>query len=135
MATSAVTAATDAVKSAVNTAAGAVSSAVGTVTGTTTTSEPAAAEQPAGETDTASHVGDAKKNLERKLSLRPERDELVERNILKNTSVAPSLQAAQADLERARLENQLEAKLQSRPKPDELVKEGILNADEVPGAQ
>ncbi|KAG8910524.1 hypothetical protein FRC01_006287 [Tulasnella sp. 417] len=117
MATSAITSATDAVKSA-------VSSAVDTVTGATTTNEPAQTE---GETDESPQVGDAKQKLERKLSLRPEREELVERNILKNTNVAPSLQAAQADLERARLENALEHKLQARPKVDELVKEGILN--------
>ncbi|KAG8920215.1 hypothetical protein FRC00_010324, partial [Tulasnella sp. 408] len=94
MATSAITSATDAVKNA-------VSSAVGTVTDATTTSEPQHAD---GETDESPQVGDAKQKLERKLSLRPEREELVERNILKNTNVAPSLQAAQADLERARLE-------------------------------
>ncbi|KIO32287.1 hypothetical protein M407DRAFT_241536 [Tulasnella calospora MUT 4182] len=124
MATSAITSVTDAAKSAVTSAVSAVTSA-----------EPASdTPQPGGETDESPQVGDAKQKLERKLSLRPERDELVERNILKNTSVAPSLQAAQADLERARLEDKLEQKLQARPKPDELVKEGILNADEVPGA-
>lgn len=74
MATSAITSATDAVKSA-------VSSAVGTVTGATTTSEPPHTE---GETDETPQVGDAKQKLERKLSLRPEREELVERNILKS---------------------------------------------------
>ncbi|KAG8953527.1 hypothetical protein FRC04_002369 [Tulasnella sp. 424] len=125
MATSAVTSATDAVKSV-------VSSAASTIAGTTlndNTNEP----ETTGVTDESPQVGDAKQKLERKLSLRPEREELVERNILKNTSVAPSLQAAQADLERAQLEDKLEQKLQARPKPDELVKEGILNADEVPG--
>lgn len=74
MATSAITSATDAVKTA-------VSSAVGTVTGaTTTTNEP----EPTGETDESPQVSDAKQKLERKLSLRPEREELVERNILKS---------------------------------------------------
>lgn len=76
MATSAITSATDAVKSA-------VSSAVGTVTGATTTTNTNEPET-TGVTDESPQVGDAKQKLERKLSLRPEREELVERNILKS---------------------------------------------------
>jgi len=115
-----------------------VNSAVSTVTGaaasTSPTQELTEAEST---TDTSGVVSPASKDaksLERKLSLRPDRSELVEKNILKNSNAAPSLQAAQAELARARLEDQLESKLQARPTPEELVKEGILSKDEIPGA-
>ncbi|KAF8514153.1 hypothetical protein JB92DRAFT_2719856, partial [Gautieria morchelliformis] len=67
----------------------------------------------------------ARKKLERKLSLRPEKKDLVERNILKGI-VAPALQAAQADLQRSQLEDKLDQALQQRPNAEELVKGGIL---------
>jgi hypothetical protein len=44
-----------------------------------------------------------------------------------DSKVAPSLQAAQAELKRSQLEDSLEKALAQRPNPDELVKEGILN--------
>ncbi|GJJ06444.1 hypothetical protein Clacol_000636 [Clathrus columnatus] len=69
---------------------------------------------------------DVRKNLERKLSLRPEKQELVERNILKDSTIAPALQAAQVELERSQLEDRLDRAIRDRPKPEELVKEGIL---------
>ncbi|KAF8585941.1 hypothetical protein K439DRAFT_1282633, partial [Ramaria rubella] len=68
----------------------------------------------------------ARKKLERKLSLRPEKKDLVERNILKDSNVAPALQAARADLQRSQLEDKLDQALQQRPNPEELVKGGIL---------
>jgi len=77
----------------------------------------------------------AKDLLAKHLGSRPDRSELVEKNILKGTNVAPGLQAAQAELERAQLEDKLEGMLQARPTPEELVKEGILQPDEVPGAK
>lgn len=67
---------------------------------------------------------------------RPTVSELKERNILKDSKLAPSLQSAevtskpiltQAELERKRLEDELSAKLSIRPKPDELVEQNILN--------
>jgi len=70
--------------------------------------------------------------LERKLSLRPEKKDLVERNILKDSHVAPALQAAEAELQRSQLEDKLEQALQQRPKAEELVKGGILREDEAP---
>jgi len=76
----------------------------------------------------------AKEKLDKLLTSRPDRKELVEKNILKNSNVAPSLQAKQAELERSQLENKLDQKLQARPSPEELVKEGILKKDEVPTA-
>jgi len=74
----------------------------------------------------------AKEKLEKLMGARPDRKELVDKNILKNSNVAPSLQAKQAELERSQLEDILENKLQARPSPDELVKEGILQKDEAP---
>ncbi|KII92332.1 hypothetical protein PLICRDRAFT_467812 [Plicaturopsis crispa FD-325 SS-3] len=70
--------------------------------------------------------------LEHSLSHRPEKTELVERNILKDDKVAPALQAAKEKLQRSQLEDKLAQSLQNRPKPEELVSEGILKEDEVP---
>lgn len=75
---------------------------------------------------------DEKKRLEKAIESRPDQRELVDRNILKDTTVAPSLQAARDRLKRSQLEDKLEGDLQSRPKPEELVKRGILNEDEAP---
>jgi hypothetical protein len=72
--------------------------------------------------------------LEKRLAQRPERQELQDRNILKDGSVAPALQAARDQLQRSQLEDQLDHKLMQRPRPEELVKSGILNADEAPPA-
>jgi len=131
MATSGITSAPiETIKNAVTSAVGAVTDAVAPATEPAPVAETHKDESPAmlpGSPET-------RKTMERKLSLRPERNELVEKGILKNTNVAPSLQAAQAELEKAQLENALQAKLQKRPTADELVKEGILTADEVPGA-
>ncbi|CAE6435426.1 unnamed protein product [Rhizoctonia solani] len=77
-------------------------------------------------------TAEAKLKLEKSLKERPEKQELVERNILKDSKVAPSLQAAQDKLQRAQLEDKLEKALESRPKPEDLVSNGILNKDEVP---
>jgi len=70
--------------------------------------------------------------LEKRLAERPDRQELQERNILKEGNVAPALQAARDQLQRSQLEDKLDQKLLQRPKPEELVKSGILRADEVP---
>jgi len=70
--------------------------------------------------------------LEKRLAQRPDRQELQDRNILKDGSVAPALQAARDQLQRSQLEDKLDQKLMQRPRPEELVKSGILNADEAP---
>jgi len=70
--------------------------------------------------------------LEKRLSERPDRQELQERNILKEGNVAPALQAARDQLQRSQLEDKLDQKLLQRPKPEELVKSGILKPDEAP---
>jgi len=71
--------------------------------------------------------------LEKDLNARPTKNELVERNILKDDRVAPALQAAKEKLQRSQLEDKLDQALQQRPKVEELIKEGILKDDEMPG--
>jgi len=72
--------------------------------------------------------------LEKQLSHRPDRQELQDRNILKEGNIAPALQAAREQLQRSQLEDKLDQKLLQRPKPEELVKSGILKADEAPAS-
>jgi len=71
-------------------------------------------------------------SLETQLHSRPMREELVDRNILKDDSVAPALQAAKERLQRSQLEDKLAQALQARPKAEELVQEGILKEEEAP---
>ncbi|KAI0829671.1 hypothetical protein BC628DRAFT_1358178 [Trametes gibbosa] len=77
---------------------------------------------------------EAAQKLEKSLALRPEKHQLIDRNILKDDSVAPSLQAAKEALARSQLEDRLEHALQARPKPEELVKGGILKETDIPPA-
>jgi len=70
--------------------------------------------------------------LEKSLQGRPDRKDLVDKNILKDTTASPALQGKQAELERARLQDKLDQALQHRPKPEELVQQGILTKDEAP---
>ncbi|KAL0956067.1 hypothetical protein HGRIS_002236 [Hohenbuehelia grisea] len=71
--------------------------------------------------------------LEKRINERPEKQELVERNIMKDDrGIAPKLVAARGKLERSQLEDKLDHALKTRPKPEEVVKDGILHADEVP---
>lgn len=59
-----------------------------------------------------------------------------DKNILKSTSLAPSLQSATAQLQKAQLEDRLESKLESRPDREELERIGILKDGKVaPGLQ
>ncbi|VDC01679.1 unnamed protein product [Peniophora sp. CBMAI 1063] len=75
---------------------------------------------------------DTAQELEKRLGQRPERKDLQDRNILKDDSVAPSLQAAKERLQRSQLEDKLDQALQQRPKPEELIKSGVLQPDEAP---
>ncbi|KAI3482291.1 hypothetical protein L1887_55052 [Cichorium endivia] len=67
--------------------------------------------------------------LEGRLERRPEKDDLVNRGILKDQSVAPALQGKKEELERARLGNSLQKELEHRPDPEELRQKGILPQD------
>ncbi|KAI9220903.1 hypothetical protein BC828DRAFT_382423 [Blastocladiella britannica] len=60
---------------------------------------------------------------------RPTKDELVQRNILKDDKVAPRLQAAQEELKKKRLEDMLNHKMEQRAPMDKLVDQHILHSD------
>ncbi|KAK2606378.1 hypothetical protein QQS21_003197 [Conoideocrella luteorostrata] len=70
-----------------------------------------------------------KNSLENHLIHRPNRTELVDKNILPASSAAPGLLASQKELERNMLEDKLNDKISHRPTPDELVKGGVLRED------
>ncbi|KAM5369360.1 hypothetical protein ACJZ2D_009079 [Fusarium nematophilum] len=89
-----------------------------------------------------------KNSLENHLMHRPERAELVEKNILPASTAAPGLQAHQREvshgvpapspfaepsiclfLQKHMLEDKLNDKISHRPEPEELIKEGVLHDD------
>ena len=70
-----------------------------------------------------------KNSLEQHLMHRPERSELVDRNILPASTAAPALQAQQKELERHLRADSLKEKIAHRPSPDELIKKGVLDED------
>jgi hypothetical protein len=71
-------------------------------------------------------------NLKKGLAHRPERDDLIQRNILPQSTAAPALQGHQKELDLHMRADSLEKGLQSRPDPETLVKKGILDAEENP---
>ncbi|KAJ6443080.1 RPEL repeat protein [Purpureocillium lavendulum] len=70
-----------------------------------------------------------KNSLENHLMHRPNRAELVEKNILPESSAAPGLLAHQKELQRNMLEDKLNDKISHRPDPEALVKGGVLHED------
>ncbi|KAL3469365.1 hypothetical protein BJX99DRAFT_241510 [Aspergillus californicus] len=73
---------------------------------------------------------DRRDSLERHLMTRPDPQDLKDRHILLDTSVAPSLQAARAKLDRQQLSDNLKKNLEQRPEREELVDRQILRSDE-----
>ncbi|KAI9019398.1 hypothetical protein CLU79DRAFT_794727 [Phycomyces nitens] len=68
--------------------------------------------------------------LDSKLSNRPELQELVDRNIIKDpTRFAPAIQKQVDDLARQHIEDSLRHKIDSRPTRDELVENNILKGN------
>lgn len=65
-------------------------------------------------------------SLNKAIASRPDKDELVERNILPESTAAPALQSHQRELAAAMRRDSIEKHLQTRPSPAELIKEGIL---------
>ncbi|KEY64245.1 hypothetical protein S7711_09038 [Stachybotrys chartarum IBT 7711] len=90
-------------------------------------------QQPAGVDETPIspvRPDNARKNsLENHIAHRPDRHELVEKNILPASNAAPGLQAHQRELEKAMLEDKLKDKISHRPSPEELIREGVLHQD------
>ncbi|KAL2262246.1 hypothetical protein VTK26DRAFT_2038 [Humicola hyalothermophila] len=70
-----------------------------------------------------------KNSLEHHLAHRPDRQELVDRNILPASTAAPGLLAHQKELERHMRADSLNEKLAHRPSPEALIKEGVLHED------
>lgn len=69
--------------------------------------------------------------LNRKLSQRPHRDELVERGIISESQCAPSLHQAEKSLKRSRLQDELNSRLSDRPGPLDLIQKNILHVDPI----
>jgi hypothetical protein len=67
--------------------------------------------------------------LKTKIEQRPDRESLIQKNILSDSKAAPSLQEHQRKLKKARLVDDLNDKLLNRPGPLELVEYGILVSD------
>jgi len=72
-------------------------------------------------------IPDRLKILNRKLSLRPDRHQLIEQGILHDSQCAPRLQHAEQQLKRARLVDQLNTRLSNRPGPMDLIEKHILH--------
>ncbi|CAK7226761.1 hypothetical protein SBRCBS47491_006339 [Sporothrix bragantina] len=68
-------------------------------------------------------------SLEHYLQNRPDREELVQKNILPDSTAAPSLQAQQKQLEKSMRADSLNDKISHRPSPEELIKKGVLDED------
>jgi len=90
------------------------------------TSQPAVDETPI----SPSRPNQGRKNsLENHLMHRPERQELVEKNILPATTAAPAIVAQQKELEKHMRQDSLNEKIAHRPSPDDLLKKDILHDD------
>ncbi|KAI0107294.1 RPEL repeat protein [Hypoxylon sp. NC0597] len=68
-------------------------------------------------------------SLEQHLRQRPDRSELVEKNILPASTAAPSLQEKQKELEKHMRADSLNEKISHRPPPEKLIEEGVLHED------
>jgi hypothetical protein len=68
-------------------------------------------------------------SLENHLLHRPNREELIQKNILPDSTAAPSLLAQQKELEKHMKADTLNDKISHRPSPEKLIKEGILEQD------
>ncbi|KAG0733412.1 hypothetical protein G6F57_007356 [Rhizopus arrhizus] len=69
------------------------------------------------------------KVLEAQLAQRPDVQDLVDRNIIKDPKVAPAIQQQREELERRKIEDTLRHKIDHRPTPEELVEHNILKGD------
>ncbi|KAF3017793.1 hypothetical protein E8E14_009349 [Neopestalotiopsis sp. 37M] len=68
-------------------------------------------------------------SLEQHLQHRPERSELVAKNILPDSTAAPGLQEKQKELEKHMRADTLNDKISHRPDPEQLIKDGVLKDD------
>jgi hypothetical protein len=70
-----------------------------------------------------------KNSLEVHLKHRPDRSELVQRNILPESNADPAQLAQEKEVEKNKLADQLNEKISHRPTPDKLIKDGVLHED------
>ncbi|KAK5992926.1 MKL/myocardin-like protein 2 [Cladobotryum mycophilum] len=70
-----------------------------------------------------------KNSLSNHLKHRPDRAELIDKNILPDSKAAPSLLANQKELQKHMLEDKLNDKIAHRPTPETLIHEGVLHED------
>ncbi|KAI0473573.1 hypothetical protein GGR56DRAFT_538273 [Xylariaceae sp. FL0804] len=70
-----------------------------------------------------------KNSLEQHLKQRPDRSELVDRNILPASNAAPGLQEKQKELAKHMRADSLNDRLANRPPPEKLMQEGLLHED------
>ncbi|KAK4187818.1 hypothetical protein QBC35DRAFT_220639 [Podospora australis] len=70
-----------------------------------------------------------KNSLEHHLAHRPERQELVDRNILPASTAAPGIQAQQRELEKHMRADSLNEKIAHRPAPETVLEKHILHED------
>ncbi|KAI8389459.1 hypothetical protein BD560DRAFT_381717 [Blakeslea trispora] len=69
------------------------------------------------------------KVLETQLAQRPDVQELIDRNIMKDPKVAPAIQQQREELEKRRIEDSLRHKIDHRPAVETLVEQNILKTD------
>ncbi|KAI1309931.1 hypothetical protein F5Y03DRAFT_347889 [Xylaria venustula] len=70
-----------------------------------------------------------KMSLEQHLKGRPDRSELVDKNILPESNAAPSLQEKQKELAKHMRADSLNDKISHRPSPEQLLENGVLHDD------
>ncbi|KAK3807606.1 MAG: hypothetical protein J3Q66DRAFT_355849 [Benniella sp.] len=75
-------------------------------------------------------IKDAKAKLAKRLSHRADPDDLIQRNILRDPTIAPAIQQRADELKRAQLEDALTDKLSHRPKAEDLFEHNILHGDD-----
>ena len=81
------------------------------------------------DTHRASRVLQLMSSISQGLSHRPEKDTLIQRNILPDSNAAPGIQGQQKELEKHMRADSLEKHLAARPNKEELLKEGILKGE------
>ncbi|KAF9098575.1 hypothetical protein BGX23_005878 [Mortierella sp. AD031] len=77
------------------------------------------------------HILHNTEDFDKFLKERPAPGELVEKNILKDTKVAPALQQHAEELKKSQLEDALNSKLEHRPPASELIDHNILHESNV----
>ncbi|KAK0714272.1 hypothetical protein B0T21DRAFT_296926 [Apiosordaria backusii] len=77
-----------------------------------------------------SRPNQARKNsLEHHLTHRPDRQELINRNILPASTAAPAIQAQQKELEKQMRADSLNEKIAHRPAPEAVLEKHIIHED------